>query len=85
MEPLDWEDTVKKTDNEKYEGYDLVYEKSIHTKEIIMTEASGNKLHIKEQINKGHIDRVRMLETLKKYGGQCVVKLIVMMQYTLYI
>ena len=70
-EPDDWDS--EKLEGEKYTGYDLVYEKSIHIKEIIMTEASGNKLHIKEQINKGHIDRVRMLETLRQYGGQCVV------------
>ena len=62
LNPKDWD--PEKLEGEKYTGYDLVYEKSIHTKEIIMTEASGNKLQIKEQINKGHIDRVRMLETL---------------------
>ena len=29
---------------------------------------------ITEEINKGHMDRVRMLETLREYGGQCTDK-----------
>lgn len=60
-QPNDWSTT-----GITYEGYDLVHKKSINTKEVKL----GTKT-IVEEINKGHIDRVKMLETLRKYGGQC--------------
>jgi len=64
-QPKDWT-LFDKTNKTTYNGYDLVYGKSIHENYVSI---KGNT--ITEYVNKGFINRVKMLETLKRFGGQC--------------
>jgi hypothetical protein len=60
--PQDWDNTK----HGDYKGFDLIRQKSVHPKTV---KFKGKA--IQEYVNKGHMYRVKMLETLRKYGGQC--------------